>query len=115
MTVKFTMDTSVSAQELADGIVNASLGGRKEGLLRIEKTDVANGISVTVEWENTQLAQALYDGLKKTGNLGRYGGVTDVSIRDMFEPVSLTSVSGCAKLLVTMKLLVVLFLFLFVH
>ena len=115
VTVKFTMDTSVSAQELADGIVNASLGGRKEGLLRIEKTDVANGISVTVEWENTQLAQALYDGLKKTGNLGRYGGVTDVSIRDMFEPVSFTSVSGRAELSVTMKLLVVLFVFLFVH
>ena len=103
VTVKFTMGSTLTSQELADGIVNAVLAGRKEGLLRIEKTDVSNGISVIVELESTRVAQALYEGLKNTGKLGDYGGVTDVSISDMFEPVSLTSACGRAELSVFLK------------
>ena len=115
VTVKFGMDKNVTSQELADGIVEVILGGNKDGLLRIEKTDTASGISVTVGFTNLNHAQVFYDGLKKAGKLGDFGAVTDVSIRDMFETISATSHGVRARVSVLMVTLVFLFVFLFTH
>ena len=110
VTVKFTMSTSVSTEELADGIVNAILAGNKKGLLRIEKTDVSNGISVTVELENLNQAQKLQEELKKTGKLGDYGGVTDVSMKELFEEIEMSTswgarISSCVMVFVALACL----------
>ena len=113
--VKFGMNTNVTTEGLADGITEVILGGNKQGLLRIQKTDSAKGISVTVELTNVTVAEALYGGLKKTGKLGDYGNVTDVSFHDMFEAISLTSLGNRAELSTLMKLLVFLFVFLCMH
>lgn len=108
--MKFTMSTSVSTEDLADGIVNTILAGNKRGLLRIEKTEGENGISVTVELENLNQAQKLQEELKKTGMLGDYGGVTGVSMQELFEEIEMSTswgarISPCVMVFVALACL----------